>query len=91
MRRHQFYLCRGQAKSPEPGKKTKTYMEEKNMNSIKKFVADESGVTAIEYGLIACLIAVVIITAVSLVGTNLEAVFNFIAGKLTTGAAAPAA
>lgn len=57
------------------------------MKSIKKFVADESGVTAIEYGLIACLIAVVIITAVTLVGTNLAAVFNFIAGKLVAPAA----
>ena len=46
---------------------------------IKKFVKDESGATAIEYGLIAALIAVLIITAVGLVGTRLEAVFNAIA------------
>ncbi len=43
----------------------------------------ESGVTAIEYGLIASLIAVAIITAITLLGTNLAAIFNFIAGKLT--------
>ena len=49
---------------------------------IKKFVKDESGATAIEYGLIAALIAVLIITAVGLVGTRLEAVFNAIAGAL---------
>jgi pilus assembly protein Flp/PilA len=39
-------------------------------------------VTAIEYGLIAALIAVAIITAVTLVGTNLTATFNNVAGKL---------
>jgi pilus assembly protein Flp/PilA len=44
----------------------------------------EGGVTAVEYGLIAALIAVVIITAVALVGTNLEAVFNAIATRLGT-------
>jgi pilus assembly protein Flp/PilA len=47
-----------------------------------RFAKDESGVTAIEYGLIASLIAVVIITAVTLIGTNLTAKFDFIAGKL---------
>ncbi len=40
------------------------------------------GVTAIEYGLIAALIAVAIITAVTLVGTNLQLTFNTIAGHL---------
>ena len=42
----------------------------------------ESGVTAIEYGLIAALIAVAIITAVALVGTNLTNTFNAVASKL---------
>ena len=51
-------------------------------NFIKQFLNDESGATAIEYGLIAALIAVVIITAVTLVGTNLKATFNNIAGNL---------
>ncbi|MBS1155433.1 MAG: pilus assembly protein PilA [Proteobacteria bacterium] len=51
---------------------------------LTRFVRDEEGVTAIEYGLIAALIAVVIITAVALVGTNLNAVFQYVAGKLTT-------
>ncbi len=49
---------------------------------ISRFVSDESGVTAIEYGLIASLVAVVIITAVTLVGTNLSATFQTIAGKI---------
>lgn len=49
---------------------------------IAKFVKQESAVTAIEYALIASLIAVVIITAVKLVGTNLTAVFNTVAAAL---------
>lgn len=52
------------------------------MNFIKKFIREEDGVTAIEYGLIAALIAVVIIAAVSLVGTQLSSVFNFIGTTL---------
>lgn len=46
---------------------------------LKKFLADESGATAIEYALIAAGIALVIITAVNLVGTNLTGKFNSIA------------
>ena len=52
-------------------------------NLFARFVTDESGVTAMEYGLIAALIAVVIITAVTLVGTDLQAVFNAVAAALT--------
>jgi len=55
--------------------------------TIKRFVRDESAVTAMEYGLIAALIAVVIITAVQLVGTNLTATFNTVAGSLGAGGA----
>lgn len=43
---------------------------------IKKFLRDEEGATAVEYGLIAALIAVVILTAVSDVGTQLKTVFE---------------
>jgi pilus assembly protein Flp/PilA len=43
---------------------------------------DNSGVTAIEYGLIAALIAVVIITAVTSVGTKLTATFTAVAAAL---------
>jgi pilus assembly protein Flp/PilA len=42
----------------------------------------EKGVTAVEYGLIAALVALAIITAVTLVGTNLSTLFTTIAGKL---------
>ncbi len=52
--------------------------------SMKQFIQDEDGVTAIEYGLIACLIAVAIITAVTTIGSNLNVVFTYIGGKLTT-------
>ena len=45
-------------------------------------VESEDGVAAIEYGLLAALIAVVIITAVTLVGTNLTGVFNQLASKV---------
>jgi pilus assembly protein Flp/PilA len=45
-------------------------------------IRDESGVTAIEYALIAALIAVAAIAAFTLVGTNLSTVFSTIAGKL---------
>ena len=43
---------------------------------------DETGVTAIEYALIAALIAVAAIGAFTLVGTNLTTTFNTVAGKL---------
>ena len=50
--------------------------------SIKNFAGDESGVTAIEYALIASLIAVFIIVAVQSVGTKVSTVFNEIASTL---------
>lgn len=49
---------------------------------LARFVKDESGATAIEYGLIAALIAVVAITAMRLVGTNLTGLFERIAAAL---------
>ena len=53
------------------------------MNFIKNFIAEEDGVTAIEYGLIAALIAVAIVGAVKLLGTNLSAVFTGVSTTLT--------
>ena len=43
---------------------------------VSKFMSDESGATAIEYGLIAALIAVVIISAVTALGTTIKTKFN---------------
>jgi pilus assembly protein Flp/PilA len=54
------------------------------MNIISRFVRDESGATAIEYGLIAALIAVVIIGGVRLVGNDVSNAFNDVHTNLTT-------
>jgi pilus assembly protein Flp/PilA len=52
------------------------------MNRVQNFLNDESGVTAIEYALIASLIAVFIIVAVQLVGTQVSTVFTEIGNTL---------
>ena len=49
---------------------------------LTRFQKDESGATAIEYGLIAALISVAIIAAVTLVGTGLQEIFNEVAAAL---------
>ena len=49
---------------------------------VTRFMKDQSGATAIEYGLIVALIAVVIITAVTTLGTNLTGTFNKASAKL---------
>ncbi len=49
---------------------------------MNNLIHKEDGVTAIEYGLIAALIAVVIITAVTAIGTDLAAIFQYIADRL---------
>lgn len=48
----------------------------------KKMSANQEGATAIEYGLIAALIAVVIITAITLVGTDLSNMFNTVSNSI---------
>lgn len=50
---------------------------------VKNFLVDEEGATAIEYGLIAALIAVVIITAVSGIGGKLKEAFEAILAELS--------
>lgn len=55
------------------------------LTKVKNFVRDEEGASAVEYGLLVALIAVAIITAVTLLGTNLSALFSNVAG--TIGAA----
>jgi pilus assembly protein Flp/PilA len=52
------------------------------MKLIARFAQDESGATAIEYGLIAALIAVGIIAAATTLGSNLSTLFTGIAGRL---------
>ena len=52
-------------------------------NLVSRFVADQSGATAIEYGLIAGLISVAIIAIVRTVGTNLTGRFTAVSNNLT--------
>jgi pilus assembly protein Flp/PilA len=52
-------------------------------SAFKAFIADENGVTAIEYGLIAALVGVAIATAAGLMGDKLELLFTTITNKLT--------
>lgn len=58
------------------------------MKIFARFAQDESGATAIEYGLIAALISVGIIAAATALGGSLGDLFNNIAGVLGTSAAA---
>jgi pilus assembly protein Flp/PilA len=51
-------------------------------NLFHRFINDQAGVTAIEYGLIAALIAVVIIGAVKIVGSDLVTTFTFVGTAL---------
>jgi pilus assembly protein Flp/PilA len=53
------------------------------IQGVKRFVREEEGVTMVEYGLIAALIAVVCIAAVTVVGTQLRATFTTIGTSLT--------
>jgi pilus assembly protein Flp/PilA len=50
--------------------------------SFSKLINNQSGVTAIEYALIAALIAVAAIAAFTLVGTNLSSTFSYVASQL---------
>ena len=54
------------------------------VNQIVRFMREEEGATAVEYGLMVALIAIVIIVAVQTVGTNLRTVFNTVAANLVT-------
>ena len=56
------------------------------MNTVARFMNDESGATAIEYGLIAALIAVGIIAAATFLGGSLSNLFNEIGTKMDNAA-----
>ncbi|MEG1769263.1 MAG: Flp family type IVb pilin [Comamonas sp.] len=58
-------------------------------NLIQRFWNDEEGATAIEYGLIAGLVAVAIIAAVTALGTDLTALFKNISTELVKGKTTP--
>jgi pilus assembly protein Flp/PilA len=74
-----------QATDDAQGNQARSY----TMNTLfNRFLKDESGATAIEYGLIAALISVGIIAALKTVGTNLSTTFSSVSNNLS-GAAAP--
>ena len=54
------------------------------MNALRNFVKDESGASAVEYGLLVALIAVVIIGAVTVLGQSVSTVFTKVSGKIST-------
>jgi pilus assembly protein Flp/PilA len=58
------------------------------MTNLKTFVANEDGATAIEYGLIAGLISVAIIAALTTIGGDLTTLFTAIGTALTSAASA---
>ena len=52
------------------------------ISTIKNFINDESGATAIEYGLIAALVSVAAVAALSSMGSSLSAMFGVVGGEL---------
>jgi pilus assembly protein Flp/PilA len=54
------------------------------MNMLKQFFEDDSGATAIEYGLISAAITIAIITAVNLLGSQLAATFTTVTSDLAS-------
>jgi pilus assembly protein Flp/PilA len=69
--------------NPKPHGKTKsTKIRRRHMERIKNFFKDESGASAVEYGLLVSLIAVAIIVAVQALGTGITNTFTTAAGSL---------
>jgi pilus assembly protein Flp/PilA len=68
--------------NPKPHEKNQYITGEKRMERIKNFFKDESGASAVEYGLLVALIAVVIIGAVTALGTNLSAKFQVVSDSV---------
>ena len=54
--------------------------------ALRKLAADESGATAIEYALIAVLVGIAIITAVTALGKSLQSIFNTVASNVNSAA-----
>lgn len=67
---------------PAFGPTVMTEQEELPMTMFQRFLKDESGATAIEYGLIASLIAIAIIAVLGTLGTNLSTKFNQVATSI---------
>ncbi len=60
------------------------------INVIRNLIEDESGATAIEYGLIAALVSVAAVVALENMGTSLQNMFSTVSTKLDSAIAAPA-
>ena len=58
-------------------------VKKKMIEMMKKFLMEEDGVTAIEYSLIAALIAIIIVGAVTAAGTNLNLLYSDVATKVS--------
>ncbi len=61
------------------------------MGTLRKFIECEEGVTAMEYALLGGLISVVIVVAVTSVGTNVNALFTFVANQVAAAVTASGA
>ena len=60
------------------------------MNTFKRFIKDESGATAIEYGLLAALLSILVVGGASLAGGSIDGIFNRVATCLALGGGAGA-
>jgi pilus assembly protein Flp/PilA len=58
--------------------------ERKMLSHMMRFVEEEDGATAVEYGLMVSLIAATIIAAVTLIGTNMVTSYNTVAGAIAS-------
>jgi pilus assembly protein Flp/PilA len=63
--------------------KNKAKHGEGNMTAISKFMNDESGATAIEYGLLAALISIAALAAMKIVGTKLSSTFSKVGASMS--------
>ena len=63
----------------------------KMFTKIRKFLSDESGATAIEYGLIAALVSVAAITALTAMGGSLAQMFNYVSNQLSSASSSAGA
>lgn len=59
------------------------------ISAVRTFIADEEGVTALEYGMIAALIAAVIVGTVKILGTTIDTKFDAISDSIGGGGATP--
>jgi len=74
--------CRASRSSAVKPRTIAAFLQERSMKHVLNFIRNESGATAIEYALIASLIAVAIITAVTTVGTKVSTVFTEVGNAL---------